>query len=658
MKQYRYPGAKPFTTQEKNLFFGRNKEAIQLLQLIRLEQLVVLYSKSGLGKSSLLNAAIIPNLEEEGSYEPLPIRFGSWAKNAAYRPLDTTREALLKNHDRECFLDYLFPEENSLWFLVKKRQMNGGHDRFLLVFDQFEELFSYAETEVLVFKKELNELLSAAVPTRIRRMLDILSATQSDLLTEEEEQQLYRPVEIKMLFAIRSDRMHLMDKLSDYLPNILRHNYELKALNREDARSAIVEPARKEGDFFNPSFTYESQAIEKVLAFLEDDETRVEAIQLQILCQSFEEKVQREGITHISVSDIGELESIIANYYHSRVAGLGNEDDQIAARRLIEEGLVLEEEQQRLSLHEGQVTRFFDVSQGLLARLVDSHLLRAEPGPRGGYTYELSHDTLIQPVLAAKRERKKEEVRLAKEAEQLQQQKIVETLRLKAEEERRQREKEEGLRKEAQAARVVAEKEKDNAKRNARKARMAAVTGFVLGLLASMAFIIAFSQYQTAQQLQLEAERQRDRAATLALENEKKAKEAADSARVALKQREIAEKASEVARIRSEEAQRQAQIARINSYRAEQALEEANRQKALALQAAIRLEEQKNRIEEQRLLTDREARQFEEQAAQLQQKIKEIDEQYWRLIIQNQGQSDSLILEIKRLKSVIDSLRN
>jgi uncharacterized protein HemX len=48
--------------------------------------------------------------------------------------------------------------------------------------------------------------------------------------------------------------------------------------------------------------------------------------------------------------------------------------------------------------------------------LVDSHLLRAEPSLRGGYTYELSHDTLVAPILKAKTERMEEERQL-REAE-------------------------------------------------------------------------------------------------------------------------------------------------------------------------------------------------------------------------------------------------
>lgn len=79
---YRYPGVTPFTTEQAPVFFGRKQDTDDLYRLIRREPLVVLYGKSGLGKSSLLNAGIIPRCVTEGSYNPLVIRFGAWVEGA------------------------------------------------------------------------------------------------------------------------------------------------------------------------------------------------------------------------------------------------------------------------------------------------------------------------------------------------------------------------------------------------------------------------------------------------------------------------------------------------------------------------------------------------------------------------------------------------
>ena len=75
-KKFRYPRTRPFNEDESKLFFGRNKDIEKLGKKIILEQLLVLFGKSGLGKSSLLNAGVLPKLKKENNYLPVKIRFG------------------------------------------------------------------------------------------------------------------------------------------------------------------------------------------------------------------------------------------------------------------------------------------------------------------------------------------------------------------------------------------------------------------------------------------------------------------------------------------------------------------------------------------------------------------------------------------------------
>ena len=73
---YRYPGVVPFTTSQRHLFFGRERDKSRLAKLIHKNLLTVVYGKSGYGKSSLINAGVVPKMEEEGLYTPIVIRFG------------------------------------------------------------------------------------------------------------------------------------------------------------------------------------------------------------------------------------------------------------------------------------------------------------------------------------------------------------------------------------------------------------------------------------------------------------------------------------------------------------------------------------------------------------------------------------------------------
>ena len=74
MTEYRnrYPGAQPFSDDDfsRKVFFGREAAARELTDKILANQLVTVYARSGLGKTSLLKAGVAPLLREEG-YLPL-----------------------------------------------------------------------------------------------------------------------------------------------------------------------------------------------------------------------------------------------------------------------------------------------------------------------------------------------------------------------------------------------------------------------------------------------------------------------------------------------------------------------------------------------------------------------------------------------------------
>ncbi len=65
-----YIGPRPFRTGET--LHGRNREILELLDLLIAERIVLLYSPSGAGKTSLIQAGLIPELERE-AFRVLPV---------------------------------------------------------------------------------------------------------------------------------------------------------------------------------------------------------------------------------------------------------------------------------------------------------------------------------------------------------------------------------------------------------------------------------------------------------------------------------------------------------------------------------------------------------------------------------------------------------
>src|SRR4051812_12189061 len=71
-----YVGPRPFGPEDSLRFFGRESEKRELVSLIVAHRVTLLYSHSGAGKTSLLNAGVIPLLRERNVEVIGPVRVG------------------------------------------------------------------------------------------------------------------------------------------------------------------------------------------------------------------------------------------------------------------------------------------------------------------------------------------------------------------------------------------------------------------------------------------------------------------------------------------------------------------------------------------------------------------------------------------------------
>ena len=65
-----WPGLREFDESGKDFFNGRDQEIFDLLRLVNHSNLTVLFGASGLGKTSLLLAGLVPRLRQQNK---LPI---------------------------------------------------------------------------------------------------------------------------------------------------------------------------------------------------------------------------------------------------------------------------------------------------------------------------------------------------------------------------------------------------------------------------------------------------------------------------------------------------------------------------------------------------------------------------------------------------------
>ncbi|WP_077919432.1 hypothetical protein [Spirosoma sp. 209] len=420
----RYPGLCSFEADEHRIFFGRSRETAELLQLVRAEQVVVLFSKSGLGKSSLLSAGLFPKLMPLGYY-PIRVRFQQenakdTAESGGHVPLQVLHDILTESWSvawqqaglPEPAVTIPFDAANpKLWEQLRARPFPNGLIP-ILVFDQFEEFFAYPLADQQAFASQLAELMHDQAPARvINWLLDLPAADRTPAAIAWSRQPA-----VKCIMAIRSDRLAEMHSLKPYITLILRNRYELGPLREEAARDAIDLPARldqTEGPFATPAFSFDPVVREEIIRTLSNENCEIEGSQLQIVCQHVESRLKEEFresaartepftalVDRSVISGEKEINRILDKFYRTQLRTVGDGPERAAASHIIENELV--EGGRRVGLSKAKMLRLLgdfpdEHKKQIIQKLQLARLIRCET-THLGETYELSHDSLVEPV--------------------------------------------------------------------------------------------------------------------------------------------------------------------------------------------------------------------------------------------------------------------
>ncbi len=419
--QHRYPGIRAFEQNEQELFFGRSQEIRQLYNQVKAQDLVVLFAKSGIGKSSLLNAGLVPLLELD-DFQCIKARF----QDQSNPPVMALKQKMAPFLDAPLLFGQTgkSADDATLWeyFRSCRFERFGETTKPVIIFDQFEEFFDHAPQNRLDFVLTVADILGNRLPTAIQEKLLAKPPEQRT----EQDRAWFQPIRAKFIFAIRSDRLAQLDELHTEIPLILGNRYHLKPLAQFLAREAIVAPAKLFGqNFMVPVFSYREDALKIILDALTNRSGEIESFQIQLICQFIENQLFKNKNQYAAGEQIevgpgifdGKegIQHILNDYYENALAELSNEEEVIA-RRFIEEGLILGE--RRVGVSEGVEWQMFQVNSLLLQKLLNSRIIRAE-NTHLGKVYELSHDALVAPVLESFKKRQLAEERARLEAQNL-----------------------------------------------------------------------------------------------------------------------------------------------------------------------------------------------------------------------------------------------
>lgn len=374
-----YVGPRPLELGDR--LWGRDEELAALYFLLSAERIVLLHSPSGAGKSSLVQAGLIPRLRETFDvWRPTRVNQEPGVAAPAGRSLNRYVHSAILGFE-EGIPQKLRRSAAELAGLTLADYVAGRPKRpgmpptVVVIFDQFEEVLTIEPLAV---------------------------STKQDFFAQLGV--LLRDPQIFALFLLREDYLAQLDPYADRVPTHFKNRFRIDLLGLAAAREAIVHPAREKGrEFLAVDKLVHDLATTKVQqpdgSFVEQTGHHVEPVQLQVVCRRLWDAMPSDDLS-IDEEDLerfGNVNRALANYYTDAVARIAGGDlgreravrDWVGDRLITPGGI------------RGQVLKSAGESEGLDNGLIEqlraSHLVRAEN--RAGATwYELAHDRLIKPV--------------------------------------------------------------------------------------------------------------------------------------------------------------------------------------------------------------------------------------------------------------------
>lgn len=428
--------------QESQIIYGRNQEIEELSLCILNNNETVLYGKSGIGKSSIINAGIIPILRENG-YIPIVLRLDH---NNTHSYLKQISDLIEKNVSvSETTVDKPI-EEQRFWEYFHSRKFGNsldGKSKLVIIFDQFEEIFTLQNNPVakIQFFKELADVLNNVMPKELAEDLHSEDRNVSKIETSAKEavsgfadmadffaelalnvnnsaSKYNEDNDIHFVFTLREDFLSEFEYHTTKIPSLKQHRYGLRPLNEEQAADIIMKPRPELVDIGVARLIIETITNRTDFTLGDEPEIDVDAAVLSLFLNQIYDKRDSDD-SPISIDLVKTFgKDIIKDFYEEAIDELT--DSQIDF--LEEELLTGENRRDSLSRSDFKAGGFSDSD---LKRLIDDKKILRQFHYGGDLRVEFIHDILC-PVVKERREQRK--LILEQESERKRQEKEKEEL--------------------------------------------------------------------------------------------------------------------------------------------------------------------------------------------------------------------------------------
>ena len=423
---------------EGEILYGRNDDIQALSQYIINNTQTVLYGKSGIGKSSILNAGVFPVARKHGLY-PVPVRLEHNSDLSYVQQLSSAIVAAgLRSHEVVPVID---SKEESLWEFIHRQYFTKIGDDIkvqpLFVLDQFEEIFTLQRNEKrkLIFFSQLADLLNDVCPLYIHEgpndeAFSSISTSKRDLnevtslddftfdLDDDESRSdsmldyIESPA-YHIVFAMREDFLSYLERYTAYIPVMKKNRFGLEPINEEQAAEIIMRPCPGLVDI-----DVAEHIIQKVTGrtdFILDGIPEIEvdsAVLSLYLSRLFEKKnPDTDKLTNELVDEFGD--NIIRDFYLESIADLSPETIEMLEYQLL-----------TADGRRDNVSRSDLESNGINADLIDALVNDKKILRQFSYgndiRIEYIHDILCPVISKLKEDRELEKLKLQKKtAEEL-----------------------------------------------------------------------------------------------------------------------------------------------------------------------------------------------------------------------------------------------
>ncbi len=417
-----FVGLRPYTGAEASLFFGRERERRVVSSNLRASRLTLLYGPSGVGKSSMLNAAVVPHLRAiaadqaaEGERPPFTVVvFRSWRDDPVAGLIRCLAE---EDEGRAGEETQVRAGDSPLVAALRSRAQGRGED-LLVVLDQFEEYFLYHGD---------------------KGGRDGFARQFSEAVND-------RGLRTNFLLSFREDALSGLDLFKGRIPRLFGNYLRVGYLDAEGARRAIHGPV-EHFNRVNPDATVEVEPalVENVLSQVEAGKVvvgragagsvpaasdgasprAIETSHLQMVLARLwsEEAAAGSRVLRASTLErLGGSAEIVKGHVDRELSSLSDHDQDVAAAAF--EHLVTPSGT-KIAHSTADLAILSDATDPELGEVVrrlsagTSRILRTvEPAPgRSDERYEIFHDVLAAAILDWRARHEQRKDRAAAEAE-------------------------------------------------------------------------------------------------------------------------------------------------------------------------------------------------------------------------------------------------